>query len=201
MILFSTAYFPPIEYYSKLIKLDFLYIEAYENYIKQTYRNRCIILSANGKQSLTIPVIKEKKNKTHTKDIKIDYSTNWQKIHFKSIESAYRSSPFYEFFIPEIKPFFENEYKFLFDFNNKIIETINDFIEIETKIRLTTNFIPINKNTKKDFRFSINPKQKNNNFINSPYTQVFSEKFDFQTNLSILDLIFNKGSETYDYLF
>jgi len=195
---FSTAYFPPIEYFSKLIKCKSIYIEIYENYTKQTYRNRCDILSANGRQSLTIPVIKGTTRKITTKDVEIDYSTNWQKIHSKSIEAAYRSSPFYEFFMPEIMPFFEKKYKFLYDFNFQILEIVNDFIDIDTKINFTNDFIKLDTKNLNDFRFSISPKQKNI-FQNTPYTQVFSDKFKFQKNLSILDLIFNMGGESLLY--
>ncbi len=195
---FSTAYFPPIEYFSKLIECESVYIEIYENYTKQTYRNRCDILSANGRQSLTIPVVKGATRKIFTKDIEIDYSTNWQKIHSKSIEAAYRSSPFYEFFMPEIMLFFEKKYKFLYDFNSQILQIINDFIEIDTKINFTTDFIKLDSKNLNDFRFSISPKQKKV-FQNTHYTQVFSDKFKFQENLSILDLIFNMGSESLSY--
>ncbi len=196
---FTTAYFPPIEYFSKLVDCENIYIDIFENYTKQSYRNRCDILSANGRQSLTIPVLKGVERKTKIKDIEIDYSTDWQKIHLKSIEAAYRSSPFYEFFMPEIQPFFEKKYKFLYDFNYQIFKIINDFIEIDTKINFTTDFIPIDKKDTNDFRFSINPKQKDI-FSNTAYTQVFSDKFKFEENLSILDLIFNMGGETLDFL-
>ena len=214
MVLFSTAYFPPIQYFTKIIGQKEIYIENYENYSKQSYRNRCEILSANGKLSITIPVIK-KKTKTLTKDILIDYTTNWQKNHLKTIESAYRSSPFYDFFIDEIIIFLEKKFKFLLDYNSQIINTINDFIGISPKIINTKSFIPINQSKFKDYRFCIHPKKNklhknscqtplkvSDSFLNieKPYLQVFSEKFDFVPNLSILDLIMNLGQESISYL-
>ena len=199
MTLFSTAYFPPIQYFTEIIGHEKIYIENYDNYSKQTYRNRCEILSANGKLSLTIPVIK-KEPKTLIKDILIDYSTNWQKNHFKTIEAAYRSSPFYDFFIDEIIVFWEKKNKYLIDYNTQILNVVNDFIGISTKIINTNSFIPIKQSKYKDFRFTIHPKQNKNNLKYKPYLQVFSEKFDFVPNLSILDLIMNLGQESMSYM-
>lgn len=127
--LLSTAYFPPIQYISKIKNSDNTIIEQWENFGKQSYRNRCIILTANGTMPLVVPV--EKANsKTLIKDLKITYATNWQKNHFKSIESAYKNSPYYDYYIDELMPFFEDKELFLFDYNTKILNTILDIINI-----------------------------------------------------------------------
>ena len=198
--LLTTAYFPPVQYFSKLFVSEEVYIEIYDNYQKQTYRNRCNILTANGIIPLTIPVHKLQ-TKTKTKDITIDYSTDWQKNHYKAIESAYGKSPFFEFLIDDFIVFFEKKYQFLIDLNLEIIETIFSILNISSKINYTSEFIAID-NDYDDLRFIIQPKSnvKDYNYKVKPYTQVFSDKFDFQPNLSILDLIFNMGSESLLYL-
>lgn len=192
-ILLSTGYFPPVQYFSKLIKYENIFIEKYENYIKQTYRNRCIILSANGLQTLSIPIKKESGRKTKISDIKIDYTTNWQKNHFRSISSAYFSSPFYEFYIDAFLIFFEKKYKYLFDLNLDIIKALLGELEEYKNIYFTKSYIS-NPNFD-DFRTKIHPKKNfpDLDFVPKKYTQVFSEKFEFQKNLSILDLLFNEG--------
>lgn len=199
----SIAYFPPIQYFSKIIKNTEFFIEKYENFTKQTYRNRCSILSANGLLNLSIPLIKQDKPKILIKDIKIDYKTNWQKNHFKAIESAYKSSPFYDYYIDDFMFVFEKKIDFLMDLNIEILKICIDIIEIETFINFTSDFIAVNNNIFDDYRYTISPKI---NFKSEPgfnivnYHQVFSEKFDFVPNLSILDLIFNEGNHCYDYL-
>ena len=170
-------------------------IEAFENFQKQSYRNRCEILSANGKLSLSVPIEKEKTQKIHIRDVKIDYRIEWQKQHFKSIESAYNSSPFFEYIIDDFLFVFEKKEKYLFDLNLKILEQINVYLQIYKKINLSSDYIP---NLKNDFRNSIHPKNKmqkqDSFFIPQKYYQTFNEKFNFIPNLSILDLLFNEGS-------
>lgn len=200
-ILLSTAYFPPIHYFSFLVNSEEIFFEKFENFIKQTYRNRCIILTANGILNLSIPVKKSGKLKTLIKDVEIDYKTKWQKNHFKSIESAYKSSPFFDFYIDDLIIFFEKRYKFLYDYNLEIINSLKDILMIDFEIKETSDFIELEKNNFNDLRYSFSPKYVEKTAINYPkYNQVFKEKFDFIPNLSILDLIFNLGNETCDYL-
>ncbi|MBI9052726.1 MAG: WbqC family protein [Bacteroidales bacterium] len=201
-ILLSTAYLAPIQYFTKLLKYDSVIIEAHENFIKQTYRNRCIIYGANGDLSLSIPVSKNKK-KVIIKDLMIDYSTNWKKLHLKSIESAYKSSPYFEFYFDEIRPFFEKNYKFLFDFNTLIQEVILEQLEIETQINYSDNYFFSNDLDEiDDFREKILPKKKilDNEFYIHKYNQVFSDKHGFKPNLSIIDLLFNEGPNAINLL-
>jgi hypothetical protein len=195
----STSYFPNIQYFSKLINSTNVCIEVHENFQKQTFRNRCIILTANGLSNLTVPVLEGRSGKIKTKDIKISYQENWQHQHKISIMSAYGSAPFYEFFIDYFFPFFEKKYNYLLDLNNKILETCFKLTKLEIKIELTDDFV---NNLENDYRFSISPKIKTTDleFNPKPYIQVFNDRFDFQTNLSIIDLLFNLGSETKQYL-
>lgn len=194
--LLSIAYFPPIQYISKFLLFDDVLIEKHENFSKQSYRNRCNILSANGPLTLSIPTKKEEELKVKITDIRIDYDTNWQKMHFKGIESAYRHSPFFEHYIDYFIHFFENTHKYLFEFNIEILETLLKLFNINNKPEFTLDFITEPQNII-DYRDSIHPKkrmQKNDsNFKLIEYNQVFSNKFDFSPNLSSLDLLFNEG--------
>ncbi|MCH4896898.1 hypothetical protein E0494_09320 [Marinilabiliaceae bacterium JC040] len=203
MQLLSTAYFPPIQYYSKLVQENPIYIECFENYAKQSYRNRCDILGANGRLTLSVPVLKGARKKILTKDIQIEYVENWQKIHFQGIESAYRKSPYYEYYIDDIEPIFNKDFKYLIDLNEHIMSIVNEIIEINPQIERTTDYI---KDTSGyiDWREGIHPKKskrlEDENYTEVAYTQVFSDKFEYQENLSILDLIFNLGPESLIHL-
>lgn len=195
MIILSTAYFPNIQYTSKLISGQEVFIEAFENFQKQSYRNRCEILSANGKLSLFVPVEKGKDQKTSIKDVRIDYQTEWQKQHLKSIESAYSSSPFYEYIIDDFLFVYNQKEKYLFDLNLKILEQIKDYLQIDKEILLTIDY---NEDRgENDYRNIIHPKSKmqkqDDSFTSKPYYQTFGDKFDFIPNLSIIDLLFNEG--------
>jgi hypothetical protein len=172
-------------------------LERFEHYPKQTYRNRCVIYGANGPQILTIPVTKGQLLKIHTKDIQIDKSVNWTKIHFKAIESAYRCSPFYEHYIDDLLPYYERNYKFLYDFNLDLMNTILQMLDVEKSITGTDEFTKIVPKDYEDLREMIHPKQHNNasEYKAPVYRQVFEPKLGFRPNLSIIDLIFNTGPE------
>lgn len=200
--LLTSAYLAPVQYYTKFLLHRDILIEIHESYIKQSYRNRCSILAANGLLTLSIPVKKIHGNNTKTKDIIIDYDTNWQKLHFKSIESAYRSSPFYEFYIDDFLPFFTTKTEKLLEFNAQIQEKILKALDFHNQTEYTTNFISQVPDHITDYREIIQPKSKvkDKTFIPKTYQQVFSEKHGFMPNLSILDLLFNEGPNSMNYL-
>jgi hypothetical protein len=198
-VLLSTAYFPPIFYFSRIINSQQLIIEKEENFHKQTYRNRCVILGANGTLNLTVPVLHEGP-KIKISNLNISYHTNWNLIHFRAIESAYRNTPFYEYYIDDFKPFFSNQYQSLLEFNSSIISTCLCLLEYRGKIEYTKEFVKAENNGDSDLRFSITPKKAVEDYQFPEYHQVFSEKYGFIPNLSILDLIFNHGPESSDYL-
>ncbi len=201
LVLLSTAYLAPIQYYSKFLLYDEIYIEVHENYPKQTYRNRCKIYGANGELSLSIPV-KKLDIKVKTKDILIDYDTNWRKLHWKSIESAYRSSPFFEYYQDDFMPFYEKKYKYLIDLNTDLQLMILEHLDYDVKINKTEAYKTDHEIGVDDFRNKIHPKLNINDdqFKIKSYTQVFKQKLGFVPNLSIIDLLFNEGPNTLETL-
>lgn len=198
--LLSTAYFPNVQYMSKFLAGKVV-VEKYETYPKQTYRNRCNILSANGVLPLSVPV--QKNFHTLTKDIRIDYSEMWQRNHYTALKSAYRNSPYYDYYFYKIERFFEQKETFLVDLNAKILETLFSILKINADWSFTADYVSAPEGIC-DMRDCISPKPSKNkldaSFIAIPYIQVFADRFDFIPNLSILDLIFNVGPESKEYL-
>lgn len=196
-LLLSTAYFPPVHYLSLVAKAGSVLIEREENYIKQTYRNRCYILTSNGVISLTVPVLEGSFHKTPVKDIRIDYSKRWQQIHTRAIMSAYRSSPFFEFYFDSICSIINSKTTFLIDLNMNTLKFITETAGLRTECAWTSRFEPVIKNN--DLRYTLTPKNKeliSRSFHFRPYTQVFSDRFGFIPGLSTLDLLFNTGPDT-----
>lgn len=201
-LLLSIAYFAPIQYYSKFLNYEEIYIEQFEHFNKQTYRNRCVILGGNGPIQLVVPVVKGRGRKILIKDLEISYDTNWQRNHWRTIFSAYSSSPFFEYYKDDIQRFFETRYKFLLELNLNIHETICGLLEIENNVILTSDFEKAPDDTV-NLREAITPKistEADQEFLPQKYTQVFSDKLGFIANLSILDLLFNEGPNSYSVL-
>lgn len=203
-VVLTTAYLAPVQYYSKLAIYSTALIEKQENYLKQTYRNRCRILGANGPLTLSIPVKKGHTQKTRITDILIDYDTPWQKLHWRAIMSAYKSSPYYEYYIDELSDLYFSKHKYLFDFNHRILEKILLQTEINTDIFFTDEYLSEYPDNTDDLREAIHPKvqmsRPDPDFIPVEYDQVFSERSGFASNLSIIDLIFNTGPDAHAYL-
>lgn len=197
-IVLSTAYFAPAVYYADLIHYPHVLIEQHEHFIKQSYRNRCEILGANGKLSLSIP-LQERKNKALTCDIRIDSKTAWQMQHWRAIESAYNSSPFFEYYQDDFLPFYQKQFDFLIDFNHQLQEKMLELIGCKVKIEYSKSYCEINENTQIDARNAYSPKQICEKQF-PEYIQVFESKFPFHPNLSILDVLFNLGNESEIYL-
>lgn len=197
-IILPTAYLPPIEYFYHLVNADEILIELHESYPKQTYRNRSKIFTANGILSLSIPVIRIHGNHTKTKDIQISYSDDWQKNHWRAIESAYNASPYFLYYKDELEIFYKKPFNTLTEFNTALLIQLLDFILCEKDIQFTEEYIKENK-ASIDLRNHFNPK-KESSFECPKYFQVFEEKHGFQSNLSIIDLLFSEGPNTLNFL-
>lgn len=196
-IIVSTAYFPPLGYVSALLKARQAVIELHETYPKQTCRNHACIYGPNGIQTLSIPVNKPFGNHSKTKDIRIADALSWQRTHWRSIEAAYSNSPFFLYYQDYFRPFFEKKYEFLADINSEILETLLRLLRISTNITFSETYVAA-PTALKDLRSILTAKHAR--AICPPYTQTFSEKHGFISNLSVLDLIFNLGPEAAEYL-
>ncbi len=206
----STAYLPSVQYMAFLQNSGDVIIEKEETYPKQTYRNRCRILTANGIINLSIPVEKPNGNQTKTKDIAIINSTNWFTNHWRAITSAYSSSPFFLYYKDDLQKFYTGRYDSLLEYNTELIKMLLKLAGISCSIKYSNSFAipdslsklknPTTVEPNLDLRFSIIPKKEINTTSFTEYTQVFSAKFGFTPNLSFIDLLFNLGPETKNYL-
>jgi hypothetical protein len=202
--LLQTTYFGPVQWYQKLHRYDCCYIEQHDSYQKQTYRNRCVIATANGPQALTVPVEHEACNKqeaSKTKDLRISDHNQWRRVHWNALQSAYSESPFFDYYADDIHPFFEKKYTFLLDFNEAIRQTVCALIDIHPNVVYSSAFM-VQGPASKDFRDVIHAKhpQYDDDFTPKPYWQVFQHRYGFQPNLSVLDLLFCMGPESIFYL-
>lgn len=200
-MLLTTAYFPPIEYFALLAKYSVVYMEACENYQKQSWRNRCRILTANGPESLNVPVVHE--NGTFSlpiKEIRVEYTTPWVLRTERAIESAYSSSPFFIYYKDALFSILDSHPATLWELNRRIIDFFCSKIGISPDFRETTDYSP----AEEDYREVIHPKRENTVMrdlgMERPYWQVFKDKFGFVPGLSIMDLLFNEGPESLCWL-
>lgn len=199
-MILSSAYLPPIQYFAKLFASDghVVSIEQWDHYAKQTYRNRCIIGSADGTLALTVPTEKSDTPKCLMKDVRISDHGGWRHVHWNALQTAYAGSPFFLYYEDDFRPFFERKYTFLFDFNLQLTQLCCELIDIHPLLRPTDSFASTDS-TPGDCRELIHPKRPytdDNTFLPSPYWQVFGGKFGFRANLSIVDLLFNMGPES-----
>lgn len=196
----SSAYLAPVEYYSKLKAYDKIIVEQHDHYMKQTYRNRCTIAGPEGELILSIPTVKPDKLKCPMKDIRISDHGNWRHLHWNAIESAYNSTPFFEYYKDDFRPFYEAKQEFLADFNEGLCQLVCQLIDLQPKIERTATYQVDFSDQEFDFREVIHPKKEfrltDPEFIPRPYYQVFEARHGFLPNLSIIDLLFNMGPES-----
>ena len=224
VVLLSTTYFGPVQWYQKLHRAEYVQMEQWESFQKQTYRNRCLIATTQGIQALTVPT--ERGGSPLIKDTRISDHGNWRHLHWNALQSAYGESPFFEYYQDDIRPFFEHRWDYLLDFNEAIRTKICDLIDIQPKVSYSlefrteslefataisssdgtaaanSQFSILNSQLIKDFRSAIRPKHPmpDPDFEPKPYYQVYQQKHGFLPNLSILDLLFNMGPESIFYL-
>ena len=199
--LLSSAYLPPINFFTAINSGGDVLIEQYDNYCKQTYRNRCRIATAAGIQTLTIPVVKSDSPKQLMKDVRISDHGEWRRQHWNALESAYMNSPFFMYYQDDFRPFYEKKYEFLIDFNTQLTQLIMKLAGINKEIRLTESYgnrESLNDGIT-DLRNLAEP-GKNETDTQKPYWQVFKQKYGFLSNLSVVDLLFNMGPEFPIYL-
>lgn len=203
-VLLSTAYLAPISYYACLMHAPQVFVEQHEHYHKQTYRNRCRIVAANGVMDLSIPVVTC--NNQDIRKVEIDYSKPWQRQHWLSLEAAYRSTPFFEYYEDDLKPFYQQQdIKYLFDFNARLQQVICDLIDLHPQTILTQDFVTpeaaglCSSDICLDLREAIHPKRNLPQMLHyhsQKYTQVFEQQLGFVADMSIVDLLFNMGPES-----
>lgn len=198
-VLLSTAYLAPIPYYACLMHAPQIFVEQHEHYHKQSYRNRCRVVAANGVMDLSIPVVTC--NNQDIRKVEIDYSKSWQRQHWLSLEAAYRSTPFFEYYQDDLKPFYQQQdIKYLFDFNAQIQQVICDLIGLHPQTSLTQDFVmPAAEADGLDLREAIHPKKnlpESLGYRSQKYTQVFEQQLGFVADMSIVDLLFNMGPES-----
>lgn len=196
----TSAYLAPVSYYVQLYACKKAYIERYDHYVKQTYRNRCVIAAADGPLALTIPTEKSVTLKCPMKDVRISDHGNWRHMHWNALVSNYRNSPFFEYYADDFRVFYEKKYPFLWDYNQEICELVCNLIDIhplmEGTLEYKTEFAP----GEKDCRNLVNPKRNglsgSADIVSVPYYQVFKDKLGFLPDLSVADLLFNMGPES-----
>lgn len=196
-MLLATAYAPPVQYFTKLFAAqgDGVIIEAHENFVKQSYRNRCVIMSTNGPMTLSIPLQHDDRAKVPITEVKISEHGNWRHLHKQAIISAYGSSPFFEYYWDDIEPLYEKNTELLWDFNLLYLRTLVTLSDLDVHITASEEYIA---SAKDDYRTVINPRKPlpDKHFEPQPYYQLFQRKGAFRPNLSILDLLFNMGPES-----
>jgi len=196
-VLLTSAYFPPAEYFSLIARSRSVRIEKHENYIKQTYRNRCMILGSNGPLPLIVPVHQGSFHKTALKDLRIDNRRPWRELHLRSIVSAYASAPYFEFYYDMIGSVIRGNQTFLLDLNDEALRVMCEATGLEAVISYTDDFAKPGKSSN-DYRYAITPKKPSgvSSYRAVPYTQVFGERHGFVGRMSIIDVLLNNGPGT-----
>lgn len=197
--LLSSAYCAPVQWFQKLNRYDRVLIEQNDNFRKQTYRNRCVIATANGTQALTIPVENTAGGKCLMRDVRVSDHGNWRRLHWNALATAYGDSPFFDYYADDLHPMYVRKYDFLLDFNMEMTRLLCQLLDVRPQVELTTAYTAEAEN---DFRDVIRPKHPvtDDGFVPRRYYQVHGAARGFIPNLSVLDLLFNMGNEAIFYL-
>ncbi|MDB5226542.1 MAG: WbqC-like family protein [Bacteroidota bacterium] len=198
-ILIESQYIGSCSYWKELLRSEKIYLDRHEHFVKRSYRNRAHILGANGLLRLSIPLESGKHQHSAMKDVRISYNENWQKIHWQSLTSTYRRSPFFEFYEDHLRKMYETQYELLFEYNYNFMQVITGLLKINLPVTETDKYIAAVDDNIKDYRNYFLPgKEPGNDF--TVYPQVFSDRFEFIPDLCVLDLLFNMGTRSLDYL-
>jgi hypothetical protein len=197
ILLTELQYNPGIAYFQQLVRAESVLLEQQEHYIKQSYRNRCRILTAHGPKELAIPV-KKGNRKTKISELEIDYSQNWINVHWRSIRSAYGSAPFFAYYSDYLEEIYHQQPPLLWDLNLAFLRFYLRCLNIKKPILFTQSYMPGYGEDVADLRNKIHPKQNPDNLEIKAYPQVFGKQF--VPDLSIIDVLFSQGPETITYL-
>ncbi len=197
MNIFPTAYLPSIQYISSFVKTESPVIESLESYQKQSCRTRTMVMTANGIQVLTVPIIKVHGNHTLTKDIEIAYKEPWQHVHLRCLESAYKKSAYFDYYFPYLEKAYRNRFKTLMELNDFCLNTILKLLKINKVFSYTSDYERIKDND--DYRISLS-KNDTSSYTMPKYYQVFADRHGFVPNLSVIDLLFNEGPNAINFL-
>ena len=197
--LLHPTYFPSIATMAVVVQYEVCW-EVWDNYQKQTYRNRCYICTDQGRLMLNIPIkhVGGAQGRQLYREVKLDNSYPWQRLHWKTLQTAYRTSPFFEFFEEDLSPLYSEKHTYLLDFNLATIEIMCNCLDIDFPRNKTEEY-EMEPGELNDGRFLVNAK-KQLKLHSSPYIQVFNDRHGFVDNLSILDLLFNVGPSSTTYL-
>ena len=190
--IFPTAYLPSINYISSFLKEDNPSIELFETYQKQSCRTRCRVMTANGIQTLTVPVVKTNGNHTLTKDIEISYKELWQQTHLRCMESAYRKLAYFDYYFPYFEKIYKQKFNTLIELNDYCLKVILKLLKVKKEFSYTEDFERITDS--KDYRLSLS--KENDTIKTASYYQVFDDRHGFVPNISIVDLLFNEGNSS-----
>ncbi|MCD8102129.1 MAG: WbqC family protein [Alistipes sp.] len=207
MELLYLAYLGNIQYYTKLCCSECA-VDVYENYVKQSYRNRCEIMTAGGRTALTVNIVKPGNfSRTPLRDVRIDNTKRWRHIHWHAIVSSYANSPYFDYYTHLFEPFYRKEYVFLYDLNTGLMETVLGILGCRHRPLFPDGYVDLRNAPSgefTDYRSTISPKarlkREDPRFRPEPYWQVFSDRFPFEENLSVIDLLFCEGPAAADII-
>ncbi|HNY54735.1 MAG TPA: WbqC family protein [Chitinophagales bacterium] len=198
-ILIESQYIGSCSYWNLLLKADAIVLDTHEHFVKRSYRNRAHILGANGLLRLSIPLVSGKHQHSAMKDVRISYNENWQGLHWHSFTSAYRRSPFFEFYEDHFRKFYEEKTDLLVEYNFQLMQTIAFVLKTELSVSFSDKYFTKDEFSGTDYRSHVMP-GKDNTLDFTAYPQVFSDRFPFEKDLSILDLLFNTGTRAKEYI-
>ncbi len=198
-ILIESQYIGSCSYWNLLLQADEIYLDQHEHYVRRSYRNRAHILGANGLLRLSIPLEHGKSQHAAMKDVRISNNDNWQSLHWHSFTSAYRRSPFFEYYEDYFKKFYENKFDLLIDYNTELMKVIASILKVELSIKFSEKYFGKDEFFGTDYRSIFLP-NKSSDINFASYPQVFNDRFPFEKDLCVFDVLFNVGTRSKEYL-